>query len=121
MKKYIGRDRRKYRRGDANIVVSYHLRTEKGNYDLTQTKNVSQGGMLLTTNRKFEKGTRLDMDMQFPFLDEKIRVVAEVLHSKEVLKDLIYETRLRFYDLRKPLSKQLYNFVCECSDSKSNE
>lgn len=119
MKEHDDRDRRKYRRGDANIVVIYHIQKEDANYDLTQTKNVSQGGMLLTTNRKFEKGTRLDMTMQFPFLDDKIRVVAEVVGSKEVLKDLIYETRLRFYDLKKQLCKQLDNFVHECSEPKS--
>ena len=121
MKEHDDRDRRKYRRGDANIVVSYHIQKEDANYDLTQTKNVSQGGMLLTTNRKFDKGTRLDMTMQFPFLDDKIRVVAEVVGSKEILKDLIYETRLRFYDLRGQWPKKLDNFVKEHLKPKSNE
>ena len=115
MQKYGGRDRRKKPRTDANFVISYHLQREDANYDLTQTKNVSQGGMLLTTNRKFEKGTRLDMTMQFPFLDDKIRVVGEVVGSKEVLKDLIYETRLMFYDLKGQYSKKLDNFVKEHS------
>jgi len=115
MQKYGGRDRRKKPRTDANFVISYHLQTEDANYDLTQTKNVSQGGMLLTTNRKFEKGTRLDMTMQFPFLDDKIRVVGKVVGSKEVLKDLIYETRLMFYDLKGQYSKKLDNFVKEHS------
>jgi hypothetical protein len=115
MQEYDNRNRRKTRRGDANFVISYHLQREDANYDLTQTKNVSQGGMLLTTNRKFEKGTRLDMTMQFPFLDDKIQVVGEVVGSKEVLKDLIYETRLMFYDLKGQYSKKLDNFVKEHS------
>jgi hypothetical protein len=113
MQKYGGRDRRKKPRTDANFVISYHLQREDANYDLTQTKNVSQGGMLLTTNRKFEKGTRLDMTMQFPFLDDKIQVVGEVVGSKEVLKDLIYETRLMFYGLKGQYSEKLANFVKE--------
>jgi len=115
MQKYGGRDRRKKPRTDANFVISYHLQREDANYDLTQTKNVSQEGMLLTTNRKFEKGTRLDMTMLLPFLDDKIRVVGEVVGSKEVLKDLIYETRLMFYDLKGQYSKKLDNFVKEHS------
>ena len=115
MQKYGGRDRRKKSRTDANFVISYHLQREDANYDLTQTKNVSQEGMLLTPNRKFEKGTRLDMTMQFPFLDDKIQVVGEVVGSKEVLKDLIYETRLMFYDLKGQYSKKLDNFVKEHS------
>ena len=115
MQEYDNRNRRKARRGDANFVISYHMQKEDANYDLTQTKNVSQGGMLLTTNRKFEKGTRLDMTMQFPFLDDKIQVVGEVVGTKEVLKDLIYETRLKFYDLKFQYSKKLDNFVKEHS------
>ena len=113
MQKYGGRDRRNKPRTDANFVISYHLQREDANYDLTQTKNVSQEGMLLTTNRKFEKGTRLDMTIQFPFLDNKIQVVGEVVGSKEVLKDLIYETRLIFYGLNGQYSKKLDNFVKE--------
>ena len=113
MQEYGGRDRRKKPRTEATIVVSYHLQGEDKNYDLTQTKNISQEGIFLTTNRKFEKGTRLDMTIQFPFLDDKIQVVGEVVGSKEVLKDLIYETRLMFYGLNGQYSKKLDNFVKE--------
>jgi len=115
MQEYDIRNRRKARRGDANFVISYHMQKEDTNYDLTQTRNISQGGMLLTTNREFEKGTRLDMTIQFPFLVDKIQVVGEVVGTKEVLKDLIYETRLKFYDLKGQWSNKLDNFVKEQS------
>ena len=111
MQKYGGRNRRKKSRTDATIVVSYHIQGEDKNYDLSQTKNISQGGMLLTTNRKFERGTRLDMTIQFPFLDDKIQAVGEVVDSKEVIKDVVYETRLRFSHLNRQLLEGLGNFV----------
>jgi hypothetical protein len=111
MQKYGGRDRRKKPRTDATIVVSYHLQGEDKNYDLSQTKNISQEGILLTTNRKFDSGTRLDMTIQFPFLDDKIQVVGEVVDSKEVMKDVIYETRLRFFYLNRQLLEGIGNFV----------
>jgi uncharacterized protein YbjQ (UPF0145 family) len=40
-------------------------------------------------------------------------VVGEVVGSKEVLKDLIYETRLMFYGLKGQYSEKLANFVKE--------
>jgi hypothetical protein len=81
------------------------------NYDLTQTKNVSQGGILLTTNRKFEKGTQLAMTIRFPFITQRIELTGEVVDSKEVVRDLIYETRIRFFDLDEDFFKKLSKFV----------
>jgi Tfp pilus assembly protein PilZ len=81
------------------------------NYDLTQTKNVSQGGILLTTNRKFEKGTQLAMTIRFPFITQRIELTGEVVDSKEVVRDLIYETRIKFLDLDEEFFKKLGNFI----------
>jgi len=121
MKKNGGRERRKKSRADATVVVSYHLLEEDGNYDLSQTRNISQGGMLLTTNRKFEKGARLGMTIQFPFLKDKIQVVGEVVNSREMIKDVIYETRVMFYNLKSQLLRLLGDFVVESQGPKSNE
>jgi c-di-GMP-binding flagellar brake protein YcgR len=111
MKEYTGPERRHYQRLDANFVVSYRVKQIPDNYDLTQTKNVSQGGMLLTTNRKFEKGTQLAMTIRFPFVRERIEVTGEVVDSREVVRDLIYETRLQFIDLKEEFFKELGEFV----------
>jgi len=106
-----GRERRRKPRAEATIVVSYHLLEEDANYDLSQTKNVSQGGMLLTTNRKFENGVRLGMTIQFPFLNQKVQVVGEVVESREMIEGVIYETRIMFYNLKSELIKLLGDFV----------
>jgi len=106
-----GRERRRKPRADATIVVSYHLLEEDGNYDLSQTRNISQGGMLLTTNRKFENGARLGLTIQFPFLDQKVQVVGEVVESREMIKGVIYETRIMFYNLKTELVKLLGDFI----------
>jgi hypothetical protein len=106
-----GRERRKFNRKDANIVVSYHIAEEESNFDLSQSLNISQGGMMLTTNRAFDMGTRLALTLQLPFLDHKIELVGEVVESKEVLKDLIYQTRLQFYDTKGQWSNELASFL----------
>ncbi len=112
MKRREDPERRKYPRADINFIVSYRIKEEYDNNDLSQGKNVSQGGMLLTTNRKFERGVQLVMAMRFPFLStKKIKVLGEVLQSKEVIKNLIYETRIRFFGLEEALAKELNEFI----------
>jgi c-di-GMP-binding flagellar brake protein YcgR len=120
MEEYNGQERRKHPRIDANFIINYHMQEEHDNYDLSQSKNVSQGGMLLTTNRKFEKRARLAMTIFFPFLDDKREVVGEVMDSNEVVEDFLYETRLRFYDFEKQLPQGFDNFINQHLESKTN-
>jgi len=117
MKNNRVQERRKYPRVDSNIVISYHIQGEFGNYDLSQTMNISQGGILFTTNREFEKGEHLGMTVLFPFLEEKIEIIGEVISSREVLKDFVYETRIKFNDLKEQLLEQLGKFVDELKSS----
>lgn len=91
-------DRRKYPRLSRTFIVSYRVFQEINNYDLTQTKNVSVGGMLLTTNRKFAPGTVLAVDIRLPFLMEPLNLKGRVIQSKEVVKNLIYDTHLEIIE-----------------------
>ncbi|MCM8787014.1 MAG: PilZ domain-containing protein [Candidatus Omnitrophica bacterium] len=111
MAEYTGPERRKYPRLNANFVVSYRIKEVPDNFDISQTKNVSGGGILLTTNRKFEKGTLLTLNIRFPFLADRIEVTGEIVDSKEIVRDLIYETRIKFLDLDPDVLKKLQDFV----------
>ena len=111
MSSYNGQERRKHKRIDASFIVSYRIKQEINNSDLSQTKNVSEGGMLLTTNRKFDKGTYLEMTIRFPFLPNKIEILGEVVSSTEKVKNLIYETRLKFFGLEEALVGELAKFI----------
>ena len=110
---YSGEERRKQPRMTANFVVSYRIKKFPDGYDLSQTKNVSQGGMLLTTNKLFEKGTYLAMTIRFPLSPQKIEVTGEVVSSKQIVRDLIYETRIRFLDLDEEFFRKLGDFIRE--------
>ncbi|MDD4938812.1 MAG: PilZ domain-containing protein [Candidatus Omnitrophica bacterium] len=94
--KYEGPERRKHPRIDARFIVSYRVLEETDNVDLSQTKNVSLGGMLLTTNRKFDAGINLALEIRLPFDSHPIMIVGKVLESREISKDLIYDTRIVF-------------------------
>ncbi len=113
MEKYTGPERRKYPRLNTNFVVSYRLKQIPDSYDISQSKNVSQEGMLLTTNRYFDKGTLLAMIIRFPFFAGKIEATGEVVESKEVVKNLLYETRIKFLDLEKDFFESLGKFIAE--------
>jgi hypothetical protein len=52
--------------------------------------------MLLTTNRLFEPGTNLALEIRLPFDPNPIMLIGKVIESHEVTKGLIYDTRLSF-------------------------
>ena len=93
---YQGTEKRKSERIKANFIVSYRVLDEIDNMDITQTKNLGLGGMLLTTSRMFDVGTNLAIEIRLPFERCPIMLIGKVVESLEITKDLIYDTRLQF-------------------------
>ena len=93
---FTGQERRKHPRVVGRFIVSYRIMDEINNIDITQTKNISLGGMLLTTNRQFKPGTNLALEIRLPFDPHPIMLIAKVIESNEIMKDMIYDTRLEF-------------------------
>jgi len=93
---YTGQERRKHQRISARFIVSYRIMEEEDAVDISQTKNVGLGGMLLTTNREFKAGTNLALEIRLPFDPNPIMLIGRVMDSREIIKDLIYDTRLNF-------------------------
>ena len=93
---YTGTEKRKYPRVKGRFIVSYRVIPNNSNSDITQTKNLSLGGMLLTTNCQFPKGTNLALEIRLPFDPNPIMIIANVLESSEISKGVIYDTRLIF-------------------------
>ncbi len=94
--KYTGQEKRKHPRIDGRFIVSYRIVEEDDNLDISQTKNLGLGGMLLTTNKKFDPGTNLALEIRLPFDPDPITVIGRVIESHEVTRNLIYDTRLEF-------------------------
>ncbi len=93
---YSGPERRKHHRISGRFIVSYRILQEQDNVDVTQTKNISLGGMLLTTNKHFARGTNLALEIRLPFDPNPIMLIGKVIESREISKDLIYDVRLEF-------------------------
>ena len=111
MTKYKGPERREDPRVEANFVVSYKIEEMPDGYDLSQTRNVSRGGILITSNRKFDTGTLLTLNMRIPFVPQRVKLQGEVIDSKEKVRDLIYETRISFVDLDERFFVKLGEFI----------
>jgi len=92
---YTGAEKRKHPRVPGRFIVSYRVLEENEKTDISQTKNVSLGGMLLTTNRRFEAGTNLAL-IRLPFDPNPLMLIGKVVESKEITKNLIYDTRIAF-------------------------
>ncbi len=95
-KEYIGPEKRKYPRANGRFIVSYRVIPNNSDADISQTKNLSLGGMLLTTNCQFPIGTNLALQIRLPFDPDPIMIIAKVLDSKEITNGVIYDTRLVF-------------------------
>lgn len=98
---YTGPERRRHPRITGRFIVSYRVLEDVNKVDMSQTKNISLGGMLLTTNRQFEPETKIALEIRLPFDPNPIMLIARVIESREVTKDLIYDTRLEFLDVDK--------------------
>jgi len=90
-----GSERRRNQRITGRFIVSYRI-LDENNTDVTQTKNLSLGGMLLTTNRSFAPNTHLAVEIRLPFERNPIMLIGRVVESQEITQDLIYDTRLEF-------------------------
>jgi len=108
---YKGTERRRGKRIKVSFVVSYRPLEKEEAADLSQTRNFSQGGMLLTTNKNFTPGTLLKMFIRIPLMRDKIHLIGRVLESKEVVKNLIYETRIAFQNLEDEIERVLKDTV----------
>jgi c-di-GMP-binding flagellar brake protein YcgR len=93
---FAGPERRKHPRISAHFIVSYRIMDEVDGIDTTQTKNLSLGGMLLTTNRAFPPGTNLALEIRLPFDPNPMMLIGRVIESKQIIKEMLYDTRLEF-------------------------
>jgi len=108
---YSGVERRRYPRASAGFLVSYKDMYAGVDYNISQTVNVSQGGMLITTSEIFLRGTTLKMLTFFPFLSKRVNLSGKIVRQKEVAKGLLYETGVEFTNLEQVVFEKLGDFI----------
>ena len=94
-------EKRKCPRLTCRFVAFYRPWDTKNKADLSQLKNLSLSGALLTTSEYLEKGATVSLKIRLPCATEPVMPVATVVESNEKVKGLIYETRLMFSSIEK--------------------
>jgi hypothetical protein len=89
-------ERRQFPRSDARVLVSYGPVSGFTSCGVGYTRNVSEGGTVFTTSRPFDLGSKLALTLRFPFAHRATEQIAEVVSCRETVRNLIYETRIRF-------------------------
>ena len=93
-------ERRKYKRIRKLFILTYFdERHPEKRFSATQLKNLSCGGLCLITERSFEAGTMLGIEIKSPYFANVTKLKGDVKESRECAKDIIYETRLKFQEL----------------------
>jgi len=107
-------EKRKYRRADSKLSVSYKVKAlSEAEYDLVYANNIGQGGVFISTNKEFAIGTLLILVIRLPFTFQNIHVTGEVVNCKKAEEGLLYETRIKFLDLSEEAAKKINDFVTE--------
>ena len=93
-------ERRQYVRIKKNFILSYYLKNSSSiKYDITQLKNIGHGGMCFITAQQYPPSTLLVIELRTPYFADITHFEGVVLESHEKLKNIIYETRLKFENL----------------------
>ncbi len=93
-------ERRKYKRINKSFILTYYDKSNpQEKYEITQLRNIGMGGMCFVTTRTFPSGTHLFIDLKTPYLTDITHIHGSVQESHEKVKDMLYETRLKFEHL----------------------
>jgi len=93
------RERRRFERIQKQFVLTYKVRGKNEKYEVSQIKNISEGGMLFTTSKDFLQETVLEVELKTPISAKGVNFLAKVVESQQVIEGLIYNTRVSFMEV----------------------
>ncbi|MBF0384657.1 MAG: PilZ domain-containing protein [Candidatus Omnitrophica bacterium] len=116
-------ERRGYSRIKKNYILTYFKKDDPNDiYEITQLKNISLGGMCFVTTKKIAPGTFVGINLQTPYISEVTNVNGKILESHEKAKNIVYETRLQFEELKPEAEfvlKTLINYFLDGEKEKN--
>ncbi|OIO34274.1 MAG: hypothetical protein AUJ70_01500 [Candidatus Omnitrophica bacterium CG1_02_40_15] len=105
-------ERRRFKRINGSYIVSYApMKREELKFDISQTKNISEDGMLFISDRKFEKDVVLKMKLRLPEFSDYVIVQTQVIDSIQRVKGFMYETRARFIEAEQKVRESIRKLV----------
>jgi len=94
-------ERRKSKRLGRHFVVAYRVYGVDSEYDLSQIKNISRGGLRFITSKKYPPGTVLTVELRTPVTRGRIKILGKVVSSETLVNGLIHDTRITYFKLDK--------------------
>ena len=99
-KKNMEKERRQHKRVDKNFILKYFdLTNPNEKHEVTQLKNISQGGICFITSFMIPVNTKLGIELKTPYISTTTYLQGIVLESHDKVSGILYETRLRFENL----------------------
>jgi hypothetical protein len=111
MSDYSGEEKRKFPRIEAHYMLKCRQLEQAGGFDVTSTRNISQGGATITTSCQFEEGNLLELTFKFPFATESVPVKAQVLDCRTIIKGSVWELRIKFVDMPEDYGNKINEFI----------
>lgn len=101
-------ERREFKRISGSYVVSYsHLEGDELKFDVSQTKNLSEGGLLFIADREFKKDTILKIKLRLPEFSDYVIVNVQVIASHKLSKGVMYGVRGKFVDVEQRIKDSI--------------
>ena len=105
-----GADKRKYTRVNSRFIVSYRLSDQQEIREVSQTKDISAGGLALTTDIQFNPDTKLALKIRIPTEPNPIDIIGRVIDSTQLGKG-VYNTRIEFVSIDDKYRNSITNII----------
>ncbi|MDP8263151.1 MAG: PilZ domain-containing protein [Candidatus Ancaeobacter aquaticus] len=130
--KYEGQNRRRFVRIPYEAVLRYKVYketkkcangacddTQKHNYANADSKNLSSGGVMLTTKEHFPLHTILEIEMDVPSMDgyESVTIFGEVVRTCAKKNSELFDNGLSFYRIQQDDRKTIEDFLEFCPEA----
>ena len=104
-------NRRQHVRLDKRFVISYKKEGSSEGYDITNTDNISKGGLFFFSHLNYPVGTKLELLVTFPFRrgKERVKLISKVMNVRK--KGKRYGIGGQFISMDKTVLSELYLFV----------
>lgn len=111
---------REFFRIEKHLMVSFRRMHSQEPYAMTQTRDLSRGGMAIITDEPFNPGERIEAKVVFPFHPpERVSLSAEVACCKPLSgARRMYRVGLSFLNLSPDLAAKLVFLLAECKATK---
>lgn len=108
-----GKERRKHSRIDAKIKVAFQNKDE---FFEEYTRNISQGGIFLKTDKLLDPNAVLEIDLRLPGAAKEMTVIGRVrrlmvVSDPEREGEHLYGVGIEFIDSGEEFNKAIKNFI----------